>query len=177
MGQASRTSRSFGYQGTQCLSIYQAAEGLIMLTNSQRIARCARAVAGYSDDCDPIANLVDLLADAMHLCRSRKHGFDNILVTATMHFEAECGEDAAGLPALFDRYEIHGVREFGKGKNRYCEQVRDDEAQFWSLYGHIPGQGLDCIGDFKTREHAEEVYARITGQCYGESASKEARHA
>ena len=70
----------------------------------------------------------------------------------------------------FDDYEIHGVREyhgapFGQGK--YCEQVPDEEAQFWSLFGHIPGQGLDCIGDFKTREHAEEVYARITGRRYG----------
>jgi hypothetical protein len=70
----------------------------------------------------------------------------------------------------FDDYEIHGVREyhgapFGQGK--YSEQVPDDEAQFWSLFGHIPGQGLDCIGDFKTRQHAEEIYARITGRPYG----------
>ena len=63
-----------------------------------------------------------------------------------------------------------------RAKNRYCEQVPDDEARFWSLYGHIPGQGVDCIGDFKTREHAEEVYARITGKRYGETVGKEARH-
>ena len=49
----------------------------------------------------------------------------------------------------------------------FGEQVPDNEAQFWSLFGHIPGQGLDCIGDFRTREHAEEVYARITGRRYG----------
>ena len=53
-----------------------------------------------------------------------------------------------------------------RGKNRYCEQVPDEEAQFFSLYGHIPGQGLDCIGDFKTRALAEEVCARITGRPY-----------
>jgi hypothetical protein len=70
------------------------------------------------------------------------------------------------LPIPFDRYEIHGVREFGRGKSRHCEQVPDDEAQFWSLYGHIPGQGVECIGDFKSREFAEEVYARITGESY-----------
>jgi hypothetical protein len=70
----------------------------------------------------------------------------------------------------FDDYEIHGVREYHGapfGQGTYCEQVPDDEAQFWSLYGHIPGQGLECIGDFKTRVHAEEVYARITGRCHG----------
>jgi len=70
------------------------------------------------------------------------------------------------LPIRFDNYEVHGVREYGKGKRRHCEQVADHEAQFWSLYGHIPGEGLDCIGDFKTRQHAEEVYARITGRLY-----------
>lgn len=68
--------------------------------------------------------------------------------------------------APFDAYEIHGVREFGRGKSRHCEQVPDDEAQFWSLYGHIPGEGVEAIGDFATREQAEEVYARITGQHY-----------
>jgi len=77
------------------------------------------------------------------------------------------------LPARFDDYEIHGVREwFGSpfGQEKYCEQVHDDDAQFWRLYGHIPGPGLDCIGDFKTREHAEETYARITGRRYGSKA-------
>jgi hypothetical protein len=71
------------------------------------------------------------------------------------------------LPTSFDAYEIHGVREFGRGKSRHCEQASDNEAQFWSLYGHIPGQGLECIGDFKSRQFAEEVYARITGEPYG----------
>jgi hypothetical protein len=67
----------------------------------------------------------------------------------------------------FDDYEIHGVREYVQGDGRkHCEQVPDEDAQFWSLYGHIPGQGLECLGDFKTRKHAEEVYARITGRRY-----------
>jgi hypothetical protein len=83
--------------------------------------------------------------------------------------EAEC--EASLNPSReslipFDGYEIHGVRRYGRGKSSYCEQVPDSKAQFWSLYGHIPGQGADCIGDFKTREHAEEVHARITGRTY-----------
>lgn len=72
------------------------------------------------------------------------------------------------LPRPFDGYEIHGVREFGRGKSRHCEQVPDAEARFWSLYGHIPDQGQECIGDFNSREFAEVVYARITGEPYGE---------
>ena len=70
------------------------------------------------------------------------------------------------LPPRFDGYEIHGVREFDDGSGKYCEQVPDDEAEFWTLYGHIPGAGLESIGDFKTRAFAEEVYERITGERY-----------
>ena len=75
---------------------------------------------------------------------------------------------AIDLTVRFDAYEIHGVGEFDDGTGKYCEQVPDDAAEFWSLYGHIPGQGVDCIGDFKTRKHAEEIYARITGRRYGD---------
>lgn len=59
----------------------------------------------------------------------------------------------------FDAYEIHGCRDFGGS----VEQVPDAQAQFWSLYGHIPGEGLECIGDFISRSHAEEVLQRIAG--------------
>ena len=72
------------------------------------------------------------------------------------------------LPTPFDAYEISGVREYGTRPDGYCEQVDDSEAQFWSLYGHIPGEGVECIGNFNTRQHAEEVFARITGARYGE---------
>jgi hypothetical protein len=147
------------------------------MSKNQHVARSfERALKAY-DINSPVEAMTDLIADAMHLCRQRQFSFDDILTTATMHFDAECEAEAANLPARFDAYEIHGIREFGKGKDRYCEQVPDDEAQFWSLYGHIPGQGVECIGDFTTREHAEEVYARITGRRYGLTPAKEARHA
>jgi hypothetical protein len=74
--------------------------------------------------------------------------------------------ETADQPTRFDDFEIHGIREFGRGKRRFCEQVEDSKAQFWSLFGHIPGRGLDCIGDFPTREYAEEILARIAGPRY-----------
>jgi len=77
--------------------------------------------------------------------------------------------DTQSMPTRFDDYEVHGVREYGRGKHRYCEQAPDKEARFWSLFGHVPGQGLDCIGDFKPRALAEEIYARITGRVYGKA--------
>jgi hypothetical protein len=73
----------------------------------------------------------------------------------------------------FDDYEISGVREFGCGADRFCERVPDEEATFWSLYGHIPGEGAQCIGDFKSRACAEEVYFRITNQDYNAPSSGE----
>jgi hypothetical protein len=60
----------------------------------------------------------------------------------------------------YDDYEIHGCKDYGD----FVEPVEDDEAEFWSLYGHIPNQGVECIGDFKTRRRAEEVLQRITGK-------------
>ena len=83
--------------------------------------------------------------------------------------KAACPPCAEGLPTRFDDYEIQPCR-------RYCEADEPDrafvepcepfEADFWTVYGHIPGEGVQAIGDFDTREHAEEVFARITGRSY-----------
>lgn len=76
-------------------------------------------------------------------------------------------EARPGLPEPFDGYEIHGVAEYTDGAgNPFCEQVPDEQAQCWSLFGHLPEGGLECVGDFETRQLAEEVYARITGEPY-----------
>lgn len=73
------------------------------------------------------------------------------------------------LPTPFDGYEIHGIFAMADGDGRHlCERVPDDEATFWRLYGRIPGQEMQCIGNFKSRELAEKLYARITGEPYGE---------
>jgi hypothetical protein len=88
-----------------------------------------------------------------------------------------------GLPTPFDDYEVHGVKRFdatpgqeeeprGQVIAGHYEQVDDAEADFWSLFGHIPGQGLDCVGDFSTREHAEEIFARITGCRYPDKGNR-----
>lgn len=82
------------------------------------------------------------------------------------HNQTGAAEPDSPLPVRFDDYEIHGVRSFGRGKRKYCEQVPDEEAQFWSLFGHMPGQGLECIGDFESRALAEEIFSRITGRRY-----------
>ncbi len=64
----------------------------------------------------------------------------------------------------FDNYEIHGCRNVGGDA---CETCDDADAEFWTLYGHLPEGGLEAIGDLKSRKHAEEVFERITGQPFG----------
>ena len=68
------------------------------------------------------------------------------------------------LQIPFSHYEVNGCAEFTDPQGiKFTEQVEEDDAQFFSLYGNIPFQGLECIGDFKTREAAEIVLRRITG--------------
>jgi hypothetical protein len=79
----------------------------------------------------------------------------------------------AKLALLFDNYEISGCKEFRDGNGTsYTEPVEDDEAEFWTLYGHTEGEGVMAIGDFKTRKVAENVYFRIVGKRF--TASYEA---
>lgn len=66
---------------------------------------------------------------------------------------------------VYDNYEISGCKERGDGPERYIEVAGDGETpDFWTLYGHIDGQGVEAIGNFRSREDAEEVFYRITGQ-------------
>jgi len=77
----------------------------------------------------------------------------------------------------FDNYEISPCRRYVEpdSPNKFyfevCEPV---EADVWTLYGHINGEGVQAIGDFATREHAEEVFFRITGLEFTGSYNAEA---
>jgi hypothetical protein len=66
---------------------------------------------------------------------------------------------------VYDNYEISGCAKSSEYPYE-VEQVNDPEAQFWTLFGHLHGEGVEAIGDFATCEHAEEVYSRITGLRY-----------
>lgn len=119
--------------------------------------QASRQSAGYRSACQMVVERWEHgdLAEAARVCAA----------ALGMSYRPIEGPEADQL-AGFDSYEVHGVREFDDGHGKSCEQVPDDQAQFWSLYGHAPGQGVECIGDFRTREHAEEVLARIAGPRY-----------
>jgi hypothetical protein len=66
----------------------------------------------------------------------------------------------------FDSYEISPctrTENDAKPGHFYFEVCEPAEADVWTLYGHIPGEGVMAIGDFDSREHAEEAFQRITG--------------
>ena len=70
---------------------------------------------------------------------------------------------------VYDNYEISPCKRHEEPDSPgkfYFEVCEPREADVWTLYGHITGEGAQAIGDFDTREHAEEVYSRITGQAF-----------
>lgn len=68
----------------------------------------------------------------------------------------------------FDAIELAPVGVFEGGICEAYESIADiPKAQLsqilWSIYGHTPGEGVQCIGDFTSREHALEVIRRLLG--------------
>lgn len=85
-------------------------------------------------------------------------------------------ETPEGFPC-FDDYEIQPCRRYIDADEpavSFVEPCQPFEADFWTLYGHVTGEGVQAIGDFHTREHAEEVFARITGRPYGTATRRPA---
>lgn len=69
-----------------------AADMLFGSGNEHRVERCQLALRKYNGDDDDDANLVDLLTDAMHLCRKNDREFKDFLNIAEQHFSAETEE-------------------------------------------------------------------------------------
>lgn len=152
---------------------------------SQRTERCQEALARYSSD-TPFIGLIDLLADAMHWCDAYGEDFHYAICVAGKHFVAELNDEQQDerrmppesppnaeserpLPVPFDNYEISPCKRHEEPDSPgqfYFEPCEPDEADVWTLYGHIPGQGVEAIGDFATLAFAEEVFSRITGAQY-----------
>jgi hypothetical protein len=66
----------------------------------------------------------------------------------------------------FDNYEIIPYRRYeaaSPGGIYHYEECEPEEADMWRLCGCVYGDGPHAIGDFASREYAEEVFQRITG--------------
>lgn len=83
-------------------------------------------------------------------------------------FAVRPGFNPEGLP-IFDALEISPIVEDTKtGMQEALEHIEDlprDKRYrlLWSLFGHTPGKGLTCIGDFTTEDEALEVARRLLG--------------
>jgi hypothetical protein len=78
----------------------------------------------------------------------------------------------------YDNYEISPCRRYerpGSPGKFYFEVCEPPDADVWTLYGHVPGEGVEAIGDFSSRHHAEETFSRITGIPFPGSYRADAR--
>jgi hypothetical protein len=62
-----------------------------------RVQKCRKVLTDYSDD-DTYTNLVDFLADAMHLCRRNGQDFQHLLTIAENHYQTERIEETGVFP-------------------------------------------------------------------------------
>lgn len=60
----------------------------------------------------------------------------------------------------FEAYEIHGIAIIDI--HGAYEQVDENDAERFELFGHVTGEGLHCMGDFATRAEAERLLDRLT---------------
>jgi hypothetical protein len=69
----------------------------------------------------------------------------------------------------YDAFEISSVADFTAADGTKTTEVMHDDSTleeadgpvYFSLYGHIPGKGVECIGDFSTRQDAEDTLRKI----------------
>ena len=74
---------------------------------------------------------------------------------------------------VFDNYEISPCKKYHHTDGTsHIEPCDETDAEYWTLYGHIGGEGVTAIGDFDSRDAAESTFYRITGQQF--TASYEA---
>jgi len=71
-----------------------------------------------------------------------------------------------GRPELYDAIEIHGVRNAHNADDAdgTCFEVDDENPEQFSLYLHIVSGGVECVGDFSTRELANQYAEELSKQ-------------
>lgn len=63
----------------------------------------------------------------------------------------------------FDALEVHTCRDFDGAVEQLNNSEELEAGDFFSLYGHESGAGLECIGDFTTFEAACAVAEKLGG--------------
>ena len=86
------------------------------------------------------------------------------------------------MKPMYDGYRIAGCQRFDEGPDSLVVECEDRDAQFWTIYGYIDNRSLDnkpdrceAIGDFRSREAAEEVYFHLAGEKFHGSGEPDDR--
>lgn len=58
----------------------------------------------------------------------------------------------------YDALEIHPMKINDYGNYEHLDEATEDQAEFWSIFGHIPEEGLDDITDIPNKEDAHKVF-------------------
>jgi hypothetical protein len=61
----------------------------------------------------------------------------------------------------FDTLDISGIKIFRQGRKTFHEQCEPDEADYWSVFGHLRRGGLDDFRDFRTQAQAEKYHHQL----------------
>ena len=60
-------------------------------------------------------------------------------------------------PDIFDDIEVHPVCTYADGDKIICEPCEPQDAEFWSVYVHYVGGGLNCIADCADQAIAKKL--------------------
>lgn len=104
------------------------------------------------------------------------HGVTFIIEAFRDHLDSFFRDRGKGFPSptVFDAYEIRPCVISNVGSDdefaHPCESEREaydiwkqGDKLVWSLYGHLPTGGVDCICDRESKRLCLELYERITG--------------
>jgi hypothetical protein len=137
----------------------QEANGSLIVAAPALLAACQMVIARYWEHGD--------LAEAVSACHA-----------ATAIAECSAPPTAGLIPNnqhilernhpmnVYDNYEINPCKRYEEPDSPgkfYFEVCEPDEADVWTVCGHVNGKGVQAIGDFPNRQIAEEVVFGITG--------------
>lgn len=79
-----------------------------------------------------------------------------------------------GIVKGFDALEVHTVvlEVDDYASALFCgDEIPEDSAVCWSLYGHICNEGLECIGDYTSFESACAIAEKLGGVKFDQKIS------
>jgi len=63
----------------------------------------------------------------------------------------------------YNGLEISPIREFKEAASdqKHCERCEREEADYWSVFGHLAAGGAECFEDFKSEGKARAFAAQL----------------